>query len=86
MVSVGGLCIWRVRQGITDHFLIPQNGTVKFCWFHYLLWAFILAGLKMKCLFYFLDVQWKCDADMSSYYQFGRIEVVCEGYDYPDDP
>eukprot|EP01086_Lenisia_limosa_P008863 TRINITY_DN3133_c0_g1_i2.p1 TRINITY_DN3133_c0_g1~~TRINITY_DN3133_c0_g1_i2.p1 ORF type:complete len:153 (+),score=2.99 TRINITY_DN3133_c0_g1_i2:88-546(+) len=33
-----------------------------------------------------VDVQWKCDADMSSYYQFGRIEVVCEGYDYPDDP
>ena len=23
---------------------------------------------------------------MSNSYRFGKIEVVCEGYDYPDDP
>jgi store-operated calcium entry-associated regulatory factor len=32
------------------------------------------------------NVQWRCDADMSSDYRFGRVEVVCEGYDSPDDP
>ena len=23
---------------------------------------------------------------MDNAYQFGRIQVTCEGYDYPDDP
>lgn len=23
---------------------------------------------------------------MDNLYRFGQIEVVCEGYDYPDDP
>lgn len=32
------------------------------------------------------DVQWECKADMDSAYQFGRLQVSCEGYDYPDDP
>ncbi|XP_065904104.1 store-operated calcium entry-associated regulatory factor-like [Dysidea avara] len=32
------------------------------------------------------DVQWECKADMDKSYQFGRIQVSCEGYDYPDDP
>ena len=30
--------------------------------------------------------QWKCDADLDSKYRFGRVEVLCEGYEYPDDP
>lgn len=33
-----------------------------------------------------LDVQWECKADMPNAYKFGRVEVLCEGYDYPDDP
>ena len=33
-----------------------------------------------------LSLQWECKADMDSAYQFGRLQVSCEGYDYPDDP
>jgi len=33
-----------------------------------------------------VDVQWECKADMSTDFQFGRIMVNCEGYDYPEDP
>lgn len=32
------------------------------------------------------DVQWECKTDMSNKYRFGRIDVNCEGYDYPNDP
>nr|XP_020670586.1 store-operated calcium entry-associated regulatory factor [Pogona vitticeps] len=32
------------------------------------------------------DVQWECKANMDASYKFGKIEVSCEGYDYPDDP
>ena len=31
-------------------------------------------------------MQWECKADMDNLYRFGSVEVVCEGYDYPDDP
>ena len=30
--------------------------------------------------------QWECKTDMDNNYRFGTVEVVCEGYDYPDDP
>ena len=34
-----------------------------------------------------IDAQWKCtDPNMPGYYKFGRMEVVCEGYEYPTDP
>lgn len=32
------------------------------------------------------DVQWECKSDMDNLYRFGSVEVICEGYDYPDDP
>ncbi|CAI8028369.1 Store-operated calcium entry-associated regulatory factor [Geodia barretti] len=32
------------------------------------------------------DVQWECKAELDSKYQFGKIQVSCEGYEYPDDP
>jgi len=32
------------------------------------------------------DAQWECTADMDDDYRFGQMKVVCEGYDYPDDP
>eukprot|EP00007_Cunea_sp_BSH-02190019_P008541 CAMPEP_0174245482 /NCGR_PEP_ID=MMETSP0417-20130205/39216_1 /TAXON_ID=242541 /ORGANISM="Mayorella sp, Strain BSH-02190019" /LENGTH=329 /DNA_ID=CAMNT_0015325273 /DNA_START=57 /DNA_END=1042 /DNA_ORIENTATION=- len=32
------------------------------------------------------DVQWRCEADMSDDFRFGRVTVVCEGFDSPDDP
>ncbi|XP_015199412.2 store-operated calcium entry-associated regulatory factor [Lepisosteus oculatus] len=32
------------------------------------------------------DVQWECKTDMDYSYRFGKIEVSCEGYNYPDDP
>ncbi|XP_007427078.1 store-operated calcium entry-associated regulatory factor [Python bivittatus] len=32
------------------------------------------------------DVQWECQAHLDTSYHFGKIEVSCEGYDYPDDP
>lgn len=33
-----------------------------------------------------VDVQWECKSDMDNLYRFGTVEVVCEGYAYPDDP
>merc|ERR1719228_2471248 len=33
-----------------------------------------------------LDIQWECKTDMPFEYKFGKIQVGCEGYDYPDDP
>ncbi|XP_069482267.1 store-operated calcium entry-associated regulatory factor isoform X2 [Ambystoma mexicanum] len=32
------------------------------------------------------DVQWECKADMDNSYRFGKLEVSCEGFDYPNDP
>ncbi len=32
------------------------------------------------------DWQWKCEANMSNEYKFGRFEVVCEDYEYLGDP
>ena len=31
------------------------------------------------------EVQWECKADMEAAVRFGRVEVVCEGYDYAED-
>lgn len=31
-------------------------------------------------------LQWECKTDMDNSYRFGKVEVTCEGYDYPDDP
>lgn len=31
------------------------------------------------------DVQWECKAEMPRNYKFGKLEVTCEGYDYPED-
>lgn len=28
---------------------------------------------------------WKCSADMSDRVKFNHVEVICEGYDYPED-
>lgn len=33
-----------------------------------------------------VDAQWKCEADMPSEFKFGRVQVTCEGYEYPEDP
>lgn len=32
------------------------------------------------------DVQWECKAEIPEDYEFGKIQVSCEGYDYPEDP
>ncbi|XP_053395306.1 store-operated calcium entry-associated regulatory factor-like [Mercenaria mercenaria] len=32
------------------------------------------------------DVQWECKTDMDNSYRFGKLQVTCEGYDYPEDP
>ncbi|KAK9468427.1 hypothetical protein V1512DRAFT_204290 [Lipomyces arxii] len=32
------------------------------------------------------DVQWKCTADVPGYFKLGRTDVICEGYNNPDDP
>merc|ERR1712213_161047 len=31
------------------------------------------------------DVQWECKADMEGTVRFGKVEVICEGYDYAED-
>ena len=33
-----------------------------------------------------VDAQWECRADLDNAFRFGATTVVCEGYDYPDDP
>eukprot|EP00055_Hartaetosiga_balthica_P009564 m.38356 g.38356 ORF g.38356 m.38356 type:complete len:313 (+) comp6793_c0_seq1:125-1063(+) len=33
-----------------------------------------------------VDVQWKCTAELDSDVKLGRTDVICEGYEYPDDP
>jgi len=33
-----------------------------------------------------IDVNWECKAELDSSVRFGRTDVSCEGYDYPDDP
>ncbi|KAL0208487.1 hypothetical protein P9112_011074 [Eukaryota sp. TZLM1-RC] len=32
------------------------------------------------------DVVWECSADVPSNTRLGRVEVSCEGWDYPEDP
>jgi hypothetical protein len=32
------------------------------------------------------DIQWECKGEMDENYKFGRLDVVCEGYEYPNDP
>ena len=32
------------------------------------------------------DATWECKADLDNEYRFGKLEVTCEGYDYPEDP
>jgi len=32
------------------------------------------------------DVQWKCESEMPTNIRFGKLQVICEGYTYPDDP
>ncbi|TKX25618.1 putative SOCE-associated regulatory factor of calcium homoeostasis [Elsinoe australis] len=32
------------------------------------------------------DVQWTCEASLSEDFKLGSTEVICEGYDSPDDP
>ena len=32
-----------------------------------------------------LGIQWQCKADLEATVNFGKIEVNCEGYDYPED-
>ena len=29
--------------------------------------------------------EWRCEADISDRVQFNHVEVICEGYDYPED-
>jgi hypothetical protein len=31
------------------------------------------------------SIQWECKADMDEKYRLGHIEVICEGYDHPND-
>jgi len=33
-----------------------------------------------------MSIQWECKAEMDNSLKFGKVEVVCEGYDYPGDP
>lgn len=33
-----------------------------------------------------MDVQWECKADMPNDFEFGKIDVSCEGYAYAKDP
>ena len=32
------------------------------------------------------DAQWSCTAELESAFRMGVTNVVCEGYEYPDDP
>ena len=30
--------------------------------------------------------QWECKTDMDNAFRLGEVTVICEGFDYPDDP
>ena len=32
------------------------------------------------------DVTWRCEADLANHLKFGKLDVSCEGYEYPEDP
>eukprot|EP01129_Flabellula_baltica_P017503 TRINITY_DN9716_c0_g1_i1.p1 TRINITY_DN9716_c0_g1~~TRINITY_DN9716_c0_g1_i1.p1 ORF type:complete len:249 (+),score=48.20 TRINITY_DN9716_c0_g1_i1:35-748(+) len=32
------------------------------------------------------DVQWECHAELDNTVKFGRVQVSCEGFDFPEDP
>ena len=32
------------------------------------------------------DIQWECKGELAENYKFGRLDVMCEGYEYPTDP
>ena len=32
-----------------------------------------------------VDIQWECKADLDTNLRFNKIEVTCEGYDFPED-
>eukprot|EP00035_Acanthoeca_spectabilis_P004694 m.106220 g.106220 ORF g.106220 m.106220 type:complete len:284 (-) comp12689_c0_seq1:357-1208(-) len=32
------------------------------------------------------EPQWECTADLSIHWRFGSTMVICEGFDYPEDP
>lgn len=32
------------------------------------------------------DIQWTCKAELPPEFKLGRTDVICEGYDNPDDP
>ena len=32
------------------------------------------------------SIQWECKAEMENSVRFGKLEVFCEGYNYPEDP
>ncbi|KAF2639049.1 DUF1183-domain-containing protein [Massarina eburnea CBS 473.64] len=32
------------------------------------------------------DIQWTCSASLPPEFKLGSTDVICEGYDYPDDP
>lgn len=32
------------------------------------------------------DIQWTCQASLPAEFKLGSTEVICEGYDSPDDP
>ena len=32
------------------------------------------------------DIQWECKSELDNSIKFGKTDVVCEGFDYPDDP
>jgi len=31
------------------------------------------------------DIQWECKTEMNNKYRLGKMDVICEGYDYADD-
>ena len=41
---------------------------------------------KVKYLIQCSVLQWECVAELPAEVKFGQINVLCEGYDYPDDP
>lgn len=46
----------------------------------------VQVGDAERCHVYLRFVmQWECKTEMDSDYQFGRIQVLCEGYDSPND-
>lgn len=58
-----------------------DRSLIQQCWARICIASYFYTGIMVMIFF-----QWECKADLDNAVRFGKINVYCEGYDYPDDP